>query len=590
MNGNKKNTSMTVAARLGFSFAAVLAMMLALTVLSVMKVNSIEGSLNTVSDNNNVKQHYAVNFRGSVHDRAIAMRDLLLVGDGEVKDVTALIDRLNRDYQQSAQPLDEIFATESSKKMRPEERQDMERIKAIEARAMPLLRKIIDARNVGDIDGARQLMLQQGKPAFIEWLAAINQLIDFEDRISQAESASARGVAHGFQALMTTLLLSALAAGAILATLITRQLRRTLGAEPAEVKELALAVDRGELFHQVALRKNDRLANTDTDSGADAHADNHSIMATLAEMSGNLRRTVSEVRNAAHEVADISAQIAEGNRHLASRTEEQASSLEETASAMEQLTSTVKQNDDNARQANGLAQKASEIAVQGGAIVGEVVNTMASIGESSRKIVDIIGVIEGIAFQTNILALNAAVEAARAGEQGRGFAVVASEVRNLAQRSSTAAKEVKQLIDNSVEKVAAGTTLVEQAGNTMQEIVSSVKRVTDVMGEISSASHEQSLGIEEVHRAIALMDQVTLQNAALVEQAGVAVQTLEEEAAKLTNAVGVFHVDDPRISMPQGWDVSRQALSAPVLNVIKARPAVKAIGVRSHQRKEVLYA
>jgi len=526
-----KGTAISVAARLGISFAIVLAMMLALTILSIMKVNSIEGSLSTISDDNNVKQRYAINFRGSVHDRAIALRDLTLVGDGEVKDVIGLINKLDNDYQQSAKPLDALFAGEKGKKVRPEERADLESINAIEARAMPLVQKIIAARTGGDTDGARQIMLQQGKPAFTEWLASINKLIDLEEQMTQAESARARNLAHGFQALMLTFLAVAMVAGVVLATLITRYIRRALGAEPDEVKELAFAVDRGELYHAV-------------DTGKDGAA-RTSIMAALSEMSSNLRNTVSEVRDAAAGVTEISSQIAEGNRDLAARTEDQAASLEETASAMEELTSTVKQNDDNARQANELARNASEIAQQGGAIVGQVVQTMDSINTSSRKIVDIIGVIDGIAFQTNILALNAAVEAARAGEQGRGFAVVATEVRSLAQRSSAAAKEIKHLIDDSVEKVDTGTKLVEQAGDTMEQIVASVKRVTDVMGEISAASHEQSIGIEEVHRAIALMDQVTQQNAALVEQASAAVGTLQDQAASLNHAVGVFSLEAP---------------------------------------------
>jgi methyl-accepting chemotaxis protein len=275
-----------------------------------------------------------------------------------------------------------------------------------------------------------------------------------------------------------------------------------------------------------------------------------SIMAALAEMSGNLRNTVSDVRDAAAGVATISAQIAAGNSDLSARTEDQAASLEETASAMEQLTATVKQNDGHAREANQLARNASDIAKQGGAIVEEVVDTMAAINTSSRKIVDIIGVIDGIAFQTNILALNAAVEAARAGEQGRGFAVVATEVRNLAQRSAAAAKEVKQLIDASVNNVETGTRLVERAGETMEQIVASVQQVTDVMGEISAASHEQSLGIEEVNKAIALMDQVTQHNAALVEEATAAVATLQEQAVSLNQAVGVFQLEAPDARWP----------------------------------------
>jgi methyl-accepting chemotaxis protein len=245
-------------------------------------------------------------------------------------------------------------------------------------------------------------------------------------------------------------------------------------------------------------------------------------------------------------IATASSQIAAGNLDLSSRTEEQASSLEETAASMEELTSTVRQNADNARQANSLASSASEVAMKGGVVVAQVVETMASINDSSKKIVDIIGVIDGIAFQTNILALNAAVEAARAGEQGRGFAVVATEVRSLAQRSAAAAKEIKTLIGDSVDKVAMGSKLVLQAGSTMEDVVASVRRVTDIMGEISAASVEQSSGIEQVNQAIAQMDQVTQQNAALVEEAAAAAESLQDQAGHLSQVVGVFQLDGLR--------------------------------------------
>ncbi|MGV8892208.1 MAG: methyl-accepting chemotaxis protein [Burkholderiaceae bacterium] len=255
-----------------------------------------------------------------------------------------------------------------------------------------------------------------------------------------------------------------------------------------------------------------------------------------------LQKTVEQVRKCSDVLNTVSGEIADGNLDLSERTERQASSLEETASSMEQLTSTVKQNADNARQANSLAGAASDVAVKGGAVVAQVIDTMESINQSSKKIVDIISVIDGIAFQTNILALNAAVEAARAGEQGRGFAVVAAEVRSLAQRSASAAKEIKTLIDDSVEKVGTGSKLVGQAGNTMQEVVDSVKRVTDIMGEITAASHEQMDGIEQIDQAIREIDNATQQNAALVEQATAAASSMQDQAAHLVRVVSVFKV------------------------------------------------
>jgi methyl-accepting chemotaxis protein len=266
------------------------------------------------------------------------------------------------------------------------------------------------------------------------------------------------------------------------------------------------------------------------------------LLDALREMNLSLRNIVSQVRHGTDTIATATGEIVTGNLDLSARTEQQAGSLEETASAMEELTSTVRQNADNARQANQLAASASTIASQGGEVVGQVVQTMSSINDSSKKIVDIISVIDGIAFQTNILALNAAVEAARAGEQGRGFAVVASEVRSLAQRSASAAKEIKGLIDDSVDKVGAGSKLVEQAGQTMREVVESVRRVTDVVAEISAASAEQSVGIEEVNRAITQMDESTQQNAALVEQAAAAAHSMQEQAAGLATLVSVFQL------------------------------------------------
>jgi methyl-accepting chemotaxis protein len=328
------------------------------------------------------------------------------------------------------------------------------------------------------------------------------------------------------------LVIGLIAAAAVLALgvalLIARRFAQQLGGEPREAAALAGAIAAGQLSVAVPLKTGDRS----------------SLMFSLAAMKEQLTTIVQGIKSSSESISVAASEIAQGNTDLSQRTEEQAASLEETASSMEQLTATVRHNAENAQQATTLATTASGIAQRGGEVVGRVVDTMHGISDSSSKVGEIITVIEGIAFQTNILALNAAVEAARAGEQGRGFAVVAGEVRTLAQRSASAAKEIKALIGESVDRVQAGSKLVEEAGITIGEVVQSVKRVTDIMGEISSASHEQRTGIEQVNQAVSQMDQVTQQNAALVEEASAAAHSMAEQAQSLREAVAVFQVDD----------------------------------------------
>jgi methyl-accepting chemotaxis protein len=346
------------------------------------------------------------------------------------------------------------------------------------------------------------------------------------------------------------LLLGSIAIGLTLAVLIARSISRPL----ESAVQLAQSVAAGDLSARITVQGSDEVGQ---------------LLQALKEMNTSLQRIVGQVRQGTDSIASASSQIASGNQDLSSRTEEQASSLEQTAASMEELTSTVQQNASNAQQANQMASAASQVAVRGGSTVAQVVQTMSAINESSRKIVDIIGVIDSIAFQTNILALNAAVEAARAGDQGRGFAVVASEVRTLAQRSAEAAKQIKQLIDDSVTKVQEGSSQVDEAGKTMDEIVMSVRRVTDIMGEISVASHQQTSGIEQVSQAVAQMDQMTQQNAALVEESAAATEALRAQATALAEVVGFF-----KLGAYQG-EASALAPVARAAKAPAARPALK---------------
>jgi len=343
-------------------------------------------------------------------------------------------------------------------------------------------------------------------------------------------AASARKDADATYQRATLILYSviglAIALSAALAILLRRSLMRQLGGEPAYAANIAREISTGNLLVPVDVRP----------------GDSESLLAAMRDMRDSLAKIVSHVRMSADTISTGSAQIAAGNQDLSSRTEQQASSLEETAASMEELTSTVKQSASNAKQANQLADAASAAATQGGEIVGQVVTTMEDISASSKRIAEIINVIDGIAFQTNILALNAAVEAARAGEQGRGFAVVAGEVRTLAQRSAQAAREIKEMISDSVEKVGTGAKLVNSAGTSMSEIVDHVKRVTDLIADITSAALEQASGIEQVNEAVTQMDQVTQQNAALVEESAAAASSLQEQAVRLAEAVSVFKV------------------------------------------------
>ncbi|SDN93416.1 methyl-accepting chemotaxis sensory transducer [Rhodoferax sp. OV413] len=380
---------------------------------------------------------------------------------------------------------------------------------------------ILDLKKEGKAEEASQMLDQKFTPASKAYMSKMEELlntqrkdIDDQSRTIQDSYATSRNlmVALGVVSVLLSIVIAWLLSGTITGPL-------------AQASVIARQVASGDLTARIDTQRSDELGQ---------------LLTSLKTMQAGLVQVVANVRSGSESVATASAQIAEGNNDLSARTESQASALEQTAASMEELSSTVKQNADNARQANQLAMSASTVAIRGGEVVTQVVETMKGINESSRKISDIIQVIDGIAFQTNILALNAAVEAARAGEQGRGFAVVASEVRSLAGRSAEAAKEIKNLIGASVDRVAQGTALVDQAGSTMTEVVNSIRRVTDIMGEISAASNEQSLGVAQVGEAVTQMDQATQQNAALVEEMAAAASSLRTQAQDLVQVVAVF--------------------------------------------------
>jgi len=419
--------------------------------------------------------------------------------------------------------------------------------KADEARDLALANKAVSTKLADVIDAHRQYNAELGKKA--------------------AEDAAATLTRANWLAI--TIASAVIAAVAGMGLMLTRKLVTSL----KEAVKIAQTVAAGDLTYNIVVTSKDETGQ---------------LLQALKEMNDSLVLIVGQVRTGTDTIATASGQIASGNLDLSSRTEQQASSLEETASSMEELTSTVKQNAANAKQANDLAESASGVALKGGAVVSQVIDTMGSIDASAKKIVDIIGVIDGIAFQTNILALNAAVEAARAGEQGRGFAVVASEVRNLAQRSAAAAKEIKTLISNSVEQVDAGSKLVNQAGATMDEVVASVKRVTDIISEITIAGREQTSGIEQINQAITQMDTVTQQNAALVEEAAAAASSLQDQAGALAHVVSAFKINLAHVaratSVKAASIPARTVAAAPRLKALAQPSPVKANPVKRAER------
>ena len=414
----------------------------------------------------------------------------------------------------------------------------------------------VKAKAEGNVELAEQILTQQFNPTAKAYQERVKELVDLQHKRIAASAGLIASTAARGNVVIGSLAAGALLLGGVFAWLLTRSITRPL----RQAVHAAEQVAAGDLTVEIDTRATD-------ETGA--------LLRALGHMNTSLSKIVDEVRSGTQTISGASSEIAAGSFDLSSRTEQQAAALEETAASMEELTGTVRQNADNARQANQLAIAASSVATQAGQAVDQVVATMGSINDSSRKIVDIIAVIDGIAFQTNILALNAAVEAARAGEQGRGFAVVASEVRTLAQRSAAAAKEIKQLIGDSVEKVDTGTRLVDHTGATMREVVDSIQRVTDIMGEISSASQEQITGIDQVNQAMGQMDNATQQNAALVEEATAATAALQDQAQRLAQVVDVFKLDARYVTPAAPVVAVKRPPARPALAKPVARAAAK---------------
>ncbi|KND61151.1 Methyl-accepting chemotaxis protein I (serine chemoreceptor protein) [Candidatus Burkholderia verschuerenii] len=506
--------ALTIKARLGITMAFLGALLIMTGTLGLFGMSrSNDAFLDT----------YSVQMPGAIaignaemyaaRERLVFDRAALLEGTGEVA-ATVERSRLMRSRA------DAYWKEYTSLPQRPEERALADAAQAKRLELQQIVDRGIAALSANDrtaIIGAAKAMQ-----------ATYNELAQANEALRKVMTKSSRKAYEDAQSRFVwfrALSLSAITLGMAAAVFAWSALRRAIASPLEDALGHFDAIAAGDLRRDVVVTSNDEIGQ---------------LLNGLARMRASLMNTVGTVRSGSESIASATKQIAAGNTDLSSRTEEQASALQETASSMEQLTGTVRQNADNARQASALAANASEVADKGSNVVMQVVDTMGEINRSSSKIADIISIIEGIAFQTNILALNAAVEAARAGEEGRGFAVVAGEVRSLAQRSAAAAKEIKELIDTSVARVQTGTTLVDEAGRTMNEVIVAVQRVTDIMGEIAAASEEQSSGIEQVSRAVSQMDEVTQQNAALVEEAAAAAQSLEDQAGKLREAVAIF--------------------------------------------------
>jgi methyl-accepting chemotaxis protein len=548
--------NLKVGVRLGLGFGVVLVLMLMLAGLGLSLMSKIQDKMDGITQDNMVKIVRLYAMRGDLNAISVAVRNIALILEQEgVETQAALIAKARAEYDENVKLLNSMIKNES-------EMAQLAKIAEARNQTQPQVDKAIRLGRDNKKFEATQVLIYEVQPDQDKWLAELSEMISSQEQDTAKSLESAHSAYFTARVIVISLAAIALVLGAFISWFITRSVVVQLGGEPAYVAEVVKRVADGDLAVEVSTRE----------------SDNSSMLFAVKDMISKLTGIVGKVRNTTDAISTAAQEIAAGNSDLSQRTEQQASSLEETASSMEELTSTVKQNAENAKQARQLSVNASDIAAKGGQMVDDVVRTMALISTSSGKIADIIGVIEGIAFQTNILALNAAVEAARAGEQGRGFAVVASEVRNLAQRSAAAAKEIKVLIDTSMDKIYAGSKQVDQAGATMHEVVDAVKRVTDIMAEISAASSEQSAGIEEVNQAIVQMDDMTQQNAALVEQAAAAAEAMQGQAEALKQAVDVF-------KLQAGGEEFRMAVANPVNPAVTAIPRTARFAALTQQGK-----
>lgn len=512
-----KFSNFSIGSRLGIGFFSVLVLMMALTITGLISMGDIHDRLNTIVEDNVDKMNLLQDMSESVHVVSKTMGTLVLAQEkSDIQKELQGILEARKKYDTALMTLEKKSKSFSDKALR-------EKVIATQRDARTTNNRVIDLAQENHDEEASNLLIGKAAPLNQAWQDALDESIALQKKANTADAIAADTTYEKARLTMIVMSIGALLLGIAVAIAITRSIARPI----RTAMLVAQTVASGDLTSKIEVTSTDETGK---------------LLGALKEMNGNLVRIVSQARTGTETIATASNQIASGNLDLSSRTEEQAASLEETASSMEQLTSTVKQNADNARQANQLAVAASTTASRGVEVVNEVVATMVFIQTSAQKIADIIAVIDGIAFQTNILALNAAVEAARAGEQGRGFAVVASEVRNLAQRSAVAAKDIRILIADSVDKVETGSKLVNEAGKTMGEIARSAKQVTDIMSDIAAASEEQSAGIHQINQAVAQMDQVTQQNAALVEEAAAAAESLKEQAIALANVVSVFRL------------------------------------------------